>query len=131
MSRATAAAALALALAVALTASAHAATYRGTAVGDPQMAVKLKLEGDAVTFSYTDVPVKCSDGSTPRQGGAEHLDLLNENRRFRDRVEGDGAVSHARGRVRPKRARGRVSFDLVYPGGECHSGEIEWRARRR
>jgi uncharacterized protein (UPF0264 family) len=129
----TAARALALSLALcgALSAAAFADTYRGSAVEDEQMPVKVKLTGRDVIFDYTDVLVACSDGSQVRQGGAQHADRLNARDRFRDTIESHGVTSVVKGRISAERAIGTVAYDLVYGGGECHSGKLEWKARRK
>jgi hypothetical protein len=131
-----------LALAVALislaVAPAFAATYRGAAVEDPAMPVKVKLTGDVVIFDYTAVLTKCSDGSEPRQGGYKHSDRVNERGRFKDRVELEGpkpeiksATSVVKGKVGKRKAAGTVTYELVYHGGMCHSGVVEWKAKRK
>jgi hypothetical protein len=120
-----------VALSLMLAAVAVAATYRGAGVDDEQMPVKVKLTGSDLVFDYTDVLVGCSDGSTPRQGGASHTDRLNERNRFKDRLEIGGATSLVRGKVTEKKATGTLTYDLVYEGGECHSGEVEWKAKRK
>jgi hypothetical protein len=106
-------------------------TYRGAGVDDPAMPVKLKRTGRSVRLAYTDVLVGCTDGSDPRQGGASHLAALNARNRFKDRLEVGRATSVVRGRVRRNRASGTIAYTLRYDGGECRSGELEWRARRR
>jgi hypothetical protein len=110
---------------------ASARVYRGAGVDDPEMPVKVKLSGTDVIFEYTDVRVGCSDGSEPRQGGASHSDRLNDRRRFRDRLEIEGATSLVKGKVRDQRATGTLHYDLAYEGGECHSGKVEWKAKRK
>ncbi len=121
---------------LALAASAAAMTYRGSGVEDPQMPVRLQIGADeTVAFEYADVLVDCSNGESLPEPGAEHLTSLNEAGRFRDvvteEVEGGSAASSVRGRVGALRARGTVSFDLVYAGGECHSGSVAWKAKRK
>jgi hypothetical protein len=130
--------ALALALIAGAVAPALAATYRGTAVGDLAMPVKLKLTGDDLIFEYTGVLVECSDGSEPRQGGVSHSDRLSDRGRFKDRVvfeepkpEIEEATSVVKGKVGRRKATGTVSYDLVYHGGMCHSGVVEWKAKRK
>jgi hypothetical protein len=130
--------ALAVALFAGAVAPALAATYRGAAVDDPAMPVKLKVTGDVVIFDYTDVLTECSDGSQIRQGGLKHSDRLSERGRFKDRVELTepkpeikGATSVGKGRVRKRKASGTLSYDLVYHGGVCHSGVVEWKAKRK
>jgi hypothetical protein len=128
-------AARALALAVVLSAvmvtPALAATYRGAGVEDEAMPVKLKLAGRDVVFDYTDVLVECSDGSHPRQGGASHSDRLNRRDRFKDRLEVGGTTSLVKGKVGEHRARGTITYRLRYGGGECHSGKVKWKAKRK
>ncbi len=122
---------------LALAASAAAMTYRGSGSDDPQMSVRLQLGADeTVAFEYADVLVDCSNGESVREPGAEHLTSLNELGRFRDAISeevegGSVASSSVRGRVGALRARGTVNFDLVYLGGECHSGSVAWRAKRK
>jgi len=123
------AAGVALTLAAATVAA--AATYLGGGVEDELMPVKVKRTGSDLIFSYTDVMVACSDGSTPRQGGASHTDRLNERHRFKDRLEIGGATSLVKGKVKEKKATGTLTYDLLYEGGECHSGEVEWKAKRK
>jgi hypothetical protein len=130
--------ALAIALLAVAAAPAPAATYRGAGVDDEAMPVRLKLTGDVLIFDYTDVLTDCSDGSETRQGGLEHSDRLSERGRFKDRVELEepqpdikSATSVVKGRVRKRRAAGTLSYDLVYHGGECHSGVVEWKAKRK
>jgi hypothetical protein len=123
--------ALAVALIAVAVAPALAATYRGTAVDDRAMPVKLKLTGDDVIFEYTDVLVECSDGSTPRQGGASHSDHLSDRNRFKDRLELEGTTSVVKGKVGKRKAAGTLTYDLVYHGGMCHSGVVEWKAKRK
>jgi hypothetical protein len=114
------------------------ATYRGAAVDDPAMPVKLKVTGDVVIFGYTDVLTECSDDSQIRQGGLKHSDRLGEHGRFKDRVELEEpkpeielATSVVKGRVGVRKAAGTLSYDLVYHGGMCHSGVVEWKAKRK
>ena len=121
---------------LALATSAAAMTYRGSGSDDPQMRVRLQLGADeTVAFEYADVLVDCSNGESLRQPGAEHLASLNELGRVRDaiseEVQGGSAASRVRGRVGARKARGTVRFDLVYAGGECHSGAIAWKAKRK
>jgi hypothetical protein len=123
--------ALAVALIAVAVAPALAATYRGTAVDDRAMPVKLKLTGDDVIFEYTDVLVECSDGSAPRQGGASHSDHLSDRNRFKDRLELEGTTSVVKGKVGKRKAAGTLTYDLVYHGGMCHSGVVEWKAKRK
>lgn len=123
--------ALALALVAGTVAPALAATYRGAAVDDTAMPVKLKLTGDDLIFEYTDVLVECSDGSEPRQGGASHSDHLSDRNRFKDRLERGGTTSVVKGKVGKRKAVGTVTYDLVYHGGMCHSGVVEWKAKRK
>jgi hypothetical protein len=130
--------ALAVALLAGVVAPALAATYSGSAVDDPAMPVKLKLTGDVVIFDYTDVLTECSDGSEPRQGGLKHSDRVNERGRFKDRVELEepkpgieSAASVVKGRVGKRKAAGTVAYELVYHGGMCHSGVVEWKAKRK
>jgi hypothetical protein len=115
-----------------------AATYRGAAVDDEQMPVKVKLSGDDLIFEYEHVLVECSDGSRPRQGGASHTDRLNERGRFKDHVGLDRpepgvekVTSVVKGKVRKRKAAGTLTYDLKYEGGECHSGVVEWKAKRK
>lgn len=139
MKRVVAAAALAVPLAVVLAASAYGSIYRGAGTADPQMPVKVTLTGTKVDFSYSDVLVTCSDGSQVRQGGAVHVARLTPDGRFRDMlaVEGentstiDFTTSLVRGRVTTKKAWGSVVYELEYDGGECHSAEVHWAAKRR
>jgi hypothetical protein len=125
----------ALALVVVLSAvmvtPALAATYRGAAVEDEAMPVKLKLAGGDVVFDYTDVLVECSDGSHPRQGGASHSDHLNRRDRFRDRLEVGGTTSLVKGKVGEHKAKGTIIYRLRYNGGECRSGKVKWKAKRK
>ena len=127
----------AIALAAALAAPAGAATFRGTAVDDPEMTVALRVsKAGVVFFDYAEVPVECSSGDKLREPGAEHSTTLRDNDRFSDRIEqpldeGAEGTSSIRGYVGLRRAWGYVSYELAYPGGECHSGEIRWRAKRR
>lgn len=130
--------ALAVALLACVVASAVAATYRGAAVDDPAMPVKLKLTGDALIFEYTDVLTECSDGSEPRQGGASHSDRLSHRNRFKDRLVVEEtspvveeATSVVKGKVGKRKAAGTVTYELVYHGGMCHSGVVEWKAKRK
>jgi hypothetical protein len=115
-----------------------AAIYRGAAVSDEQMPVKVRLSGDDLTFEYEDVLVECSDGSRPRQGGASHTDRLNERGRFKDQVGLDSpepgveeVTSVVKGKVRKRKAAGTLTYDLDYAGGECHSGVVKWKAKRK
>lgn len=115
---------------------AAAKTYRGTAVDDPQLTVRLQLGSDGtVAFEYARVPVECSNGDSLRQPGAEHLATLGPLGRFRDaiseEVEGGTAASSVKGHVGDRKARGSLSFDLVYDGGECNSGTVRWKAKRK
>jgi hypothetical protein len=130
--------ALAAALLAVAVAPAVAATYRGAGVADPAMPVKLKLTGDVVIFDYTDVLTECSDGSQVRQGGYKHSDRLSRSGRFKDRVELTepkpeikSATSVVKGKVGKHKAAGTISYDLVYHGGMCHSGVVEWKAKRK
>jgi hypothetical protein len=130
--------ALALAMLAVAAAPASAATYRGTAVGDPAMPVKIKLTGDVVIFDYTNVLTECSNGSETRQGGFEHSDRLSGRDRFKDRLELDEpkpgierATSVVKGKVGKRKAAGTLTYDLVYHGGMCHSGVVEWKAKRK
>ena len=121
---------------LALAAPAAATTYRGAGTGDPQMRVRLQLAADGtVAFEYAKVLVECTNDERLREPGAEHLASLNELGRFGDTVSeevGDGtASSSVKGRVGARKARGTVSFDLTYAGGECHSGSVPWKARRK
>ena len=118
-------------LTLSLAAVANGSTYRGAGVDDEQMPVKLKLTDGDLIFDYTDVLVHCSDGSSPRQGGASHTDRLNQRNRFKDRLEIGGATSLVKGKVKERKATGTLTYDLAYEGGECHSGEVEWKAKRK
>jgi hypothetical protein len=117
---------------------ASAATYRGAAVGDGAMPVKLKVTGRDLIFEYEQVRVVCSDGSQPRQGGAAHPDRLNARGRFKDRLVVEDpspgvqmATSVVRGKVGTRRATGTITYEMEYDGGECHSGVVEWKAKRK
>lgn len=130
--------ALALALLAVAAVSVSAATYRGAAVGDGAMPVKLKVTGRDLIFEYEQVRVVCSDGSQPRQGGATHPDRLNARGRFKDRLvvedpspEVQMATSVVRGKVGARRATGTITYEMEYDGGECHSGVVEWKAKRK
>jgi hypothetical protein len=130
--------ALAVALIAVAVAPALAATYRGAAVDDPAMPVKLKLTGDVVIFDYTRVLTECSDGSETRQGGLKHSDRISARGRFKDRVELTepkpgikSATSVVKGRVGKRKAAGTIVYDLAYHGGMCHSGVVEWKAKRK
>jgi hypothetical protein len=116
--------------ALAAPALANAVTYRGAGVDDPEMPVKVKVVDGLVTFEYTQVLVACTGGTEVRQGGAVHSAHLNERSRFRDTLTIEGTTSLVRGAINPKRATGTVAYELVYEGGECHSGKLEWRAKR-
>ena len=139
MRRVTAPLLLALAVAVLQASPALGAIYRGTGTDDPQMPVKVAVDGREVTFRYADVLVDCSDGSQVRQGGAVHAGRLNSENRFKDTLEVEGAdTSHidlttsvVGGKVTARKAWGTVVYDLSYDGGECHSGEVRWSAKRR
>lgn len=131
MRSAIAAIATALVLCVAGSALASASIYRGSARHDAEMRVKLTLSGQIVTFDYSNVLTRCSDGSEVRQGGAVHNTDLNQLGKFKDTFEDGGATSLVRGKVESRRATGIVSFDLLYDGGECHSEKVEWKARRK
>jgi hypothetical protein len=129
-------AAAAAALWLGAVAPATAMTYRGAAVDDRRMSVRLQLGADGtVAFEYARVMVECSNGERLRQPGAKHLATLGPLGRFRDAIAeelADGsATSSARGRVGKRKAKGTVSFELVYEGGECHSGPVRWKARRK
>ncbi len=126
-----AAIATALALVLVAGAPASASIYRGSAREDTRMPVKLALSGDKVTFEYSDVLTRCSDGSEVRQGGAVHNTVLKQSGKFKDTFEDGGATSLARGKIVGHKATGIVSFDLVYEGGGCHSEKVEWKARRK
>lgn len=117
---------------------ASAATYSGAAVGDGAMPVKLKVTGRDLIFEYEQVRVVCSDGSQPRQGGATHPDRLNARGRFKDRLVVEDpspgvqmATSVVRGKVGARRATGTITYEMEYDGGECHSGVVEWKAKRK
>jgi hypothetical protein len=117
---------------------ASGATYRGAAVGDGAMPVKLKVTGRDLIFEYEQVRVVCSDGSQPRQGGATHPDRLNARGRFKDRLVVEDpspgvqmATSVVRGKVGARRATGTITYEMEYDGGECHSGVVEWKAKRK
>lgn len=121
---------------LALAAPAAALTYRGSGVEDPQLRVRLQLGADGtVSFEYWNVRVECSNQEHLREPGAEHLATINELGRFRDaiseEVEGGTASSSVKGRVGARRAKGTISFDLAYTGGECHSGPVPWKAKRK
>jgi hypothetical protein len=30
-----------------------------------------------------------------------------------------------------RRATGTISYEMEYDGGECHSGVVEWKAKRK
>ena len=115
-----------------------AATYRGAAVADGAMPVKLKVTGRHLIFEYEKVRVTCTDGSQPRQGGATHPDRLNARGRFKDRLVVEDpipavqmATSVVRGRVGVRRATGTITYEMEYDGGECHSGVVQWKAKRK
>ena len=36
-----------------------------------------------------------------------------------------------KGKVREKKAVGTITYDLLYAGGACHSGKLEWKAKRK
>lgn len=134
--RRTAVALAAGALALGASDPAAATTYRGAAVDDPELTVRLQLGSDGtVAFEYAGVSVECSNGDSLRQPGAEHLSTLGPLGRFRDaiseEVDGGTAASSVRGRVGGRKARGSLSFDLAYEGGECHSGTLRWKAKRK
>jgi plastocyanin len=124
-------AALAVAAAPAL-----ATTYRGAGVDDAKMPVRVTVSADdAVRFVYSKVRVHCTSGESVRQGGGDHSTTLTQTDRFRHTIEQqteDGlAMSSVRGKVGQRRAHGTLSFDLSYEGGECHSGAVEWKAKRK
>ncbi len=123
--------ALAIVASAALAGAASATTYRGSGLDDTEMPVKVKLTGRDLIFDYTDIRVSCSDGSEPRQGGASHADVLNEHGRFKDKIEVGGATSVVKGKVRRNKAVGTITYDLLYDGGECHSGQVQWKAKRK
>jgi hypothetical protein len=80
--------------------------------------------------------VDCSSGDQIREPGGEHSTTLGEKDKFRDTIEQDlddgaTATSYVRGRIRGRRARGIVEYDLVYEGGECHSGKVRWKAKHK
>jgi hypothetical protein len=130
--------ALAFTLLAVAAAPVSAAIYRGAAVGDGAMPVKLKVTGSDLIFEYEQVLVTCSDDSQPRQGGATHPDRLNARGRFKDRLVVEDpspgvqmATSVVRGKVGARRATGTITYDMEYDGGECHSGVVEWKAKRK
>ncbi|MQA75776.1 MAG: hypothetical protein GEU88_15795 [Solirubrobacterales bacterium] len=125
--------ALALALALALVGAsvASATVYRGAGADDARMPVKLKVLDGVVTFSYSEVLTRCSNGDRVRYPGANHSAALRRNDRFRDTITDDGQSSVVRGSVGPRHATGTIRYQLAYPGGECHSGEVEWTAKVR
>ena len=131
MSRVRLVAALTALAVLALTANALGSILRGGGRDDPQMPVKLIVSATEVTFSYSAVRVDCSDGSRVRQGGAIHAAHINERGRFRDRLEVEGATSVVRGRLVGRRASGSLTYDLIYAGGECHSGKVPWKAKQK
>jgi hypothetical protein len=127
-----------LVLAVVLVPASHASAtaFRGFAVGDHEMGVTIRVsKAGVVAFDYANVLVTCSNGDELRQPGGRHSMMLGEASRFSDTIEQEvrsaTATSQVQGRVRGGRARGSVSYDLVYEGGQCHSGEVLWRAKRK
>ena len=123
--------ALALVLTVSVASVAQATTYRGAGVDDPRMAVKLKLRDGVVAFSYSDVLTECSNGDRLRYPGARHSTMLKRSDRFKGTISHAGQTSTIRGRVRSRRASGTIHYRLSYAGGECDSGQVEWRAKVR
>ena len=128
---------LAAALALTLPVAASATTFHGAAVDDPATTVTLRVsKAGVVGFSYSDVLVTCSNGDEVREPGADHSTTLGDDDRFKDVIEQDlegGATgkSLVRGRIRGRRARGVLAYDLLYDGGECHSGKLRWKAKRK
>ena len=128
---------LALVLALALPAAVWATTFRGAGLEDPETTVTVRVtRAGVVRFDYSDVLVTCSNGERLREPGAEHSALLGADDRFIDTIEQqlpDGATgkSWVKGRLRHRRARGALTYDLLYEGGECHSGKLHWKARRK
>ena len=129
--------ALASGLALVLPAASSAATFRGEAVDDPQTAVTLRVsKAGVVSFDYTGVLVECSNGDRVREPGAEHSTMLGDDLRFSDTITTDlpdhaQGKSFVKGRLRGRKAVGALSYDLLYDGGECHSGKVRWKAHRR
>ena len=130
------AALIALALSLLTASIAVATTFRGAAIDDRQMRVKVRSGKDgSVSFSYSEVLVECSNGETLREPGAQHSGTLNDRNRFKDtiaeQVAGGVASSVVKGRIGAKKATGIVRFELTYDGGACRSGAVAWKAKRR
>lgn len=139
MRRVALAVAIAVPLAILVAAGALGAVYRGAGTNDPEMPVKVTVSDKKVDFSYSDVLVHCSDGSQVRQGGAVHSARLNGEGKFKDTLDVEGedestidfTTSIVRGHVTQKKAWGTVAYELEYDGGDCHSSEVHWTAKRR
>jgi hypothetical protein len=125
--------ALALATTLALAAVAIAGkAYKGSVVGDPETPVKAKKinGGQKALFEYRDVLVHCTGDVETRQGGASHTARLNDRRRFKDTLTDGAATSKVKGKIKRRRAKGTLEYHLTYDDGECHSGVLEWEAKR-
>ena len=124
---------LALAAVLALTGLAIAGkAYKGSVVGDPKTPVKAKKieHGEKALFEYRDVLVHCTGDVETRQGGASHTTRLRDQGRFKDTLTVGSVTSKVKGKIKRKRAKGTLEYDLAYADGECHSGIVEWEADR-
>jgi hypothetical protein len=106
--------------------------HNGSVVGDPKTPVKAKKvqRGEKALFEYRDVLVHCTSDVETRQGGASHTTRLRDRGRFKDTLTVGGATSKVKGRIKRKRAKGTLEYDLAYADGQCHSGVLEWEANR-
>lgn len=130
--------ALATAAMLAFPAAASGTTFRGSAVDDPATVVTLRVsKAGVVRFDYTDVMVSCSNGDDVREPGADHSTMLGDNARFSDTIDQELAPENAKGKsfvkghLRGRKAAGVLAYDLLYDGGECHSGNVRWKAHRK
>jgi hypothetical protein len=128
---------LAAALAAAVPGIALATTFRGAAVDDSQTRVKLRItKAGVVHFDYRDVLVGCTNGDEIREPGAQHSTMLGDDGRFKDVIvqDLDGEAtgeSFVKGRAAGRKAWGALRYGLSYEGGECTSGKLRWKAKRK
>lgn len=122
-----------LALALALAPTANAGFKRGKYVGmtaqGERIAFKAKKRGvRKLTFR---VFVKCEDGASQTINGSQGRAPYGDKHRFVVDIAGDGFTVQVSGKLKRRRAKGKIETVGTRPNGAGCAGSVQWMAKRR
>ena len=103
--------------------------YAGTTSQDEE--IRFTVTKPAVgEFEFT-ARVGCADGTAQTIDGSGGRTAIRKKGRFKQSFIGGGFTSVLKGKLRRKRATGKINVMGVAPSGASCSGSVEWTARRQ